>query len=91
MSSGRAEVPTQDRVLRCTLCDQDVNVHESPRAFIDPKLYVCLLCVGADQQSRETEPQLTFWQWSIVDDPLRKDLLRTEYRSYDPALAAIPY
>jgi hypothetical protein len=33
------------RRLDCTTCGQTIQVHEQPREFIDPALYVCGQCL----------------------------------------------
>lgn len=60
------------RRLWCTRCGENVRVHEEPREFIDPALYVCGLCLEPVAQP-ELHPE------------------REETRTYDPAIAAVPF
>lgn len=64
------------RDLRCTRCGALVRVTETPREFIDPRLYTC------DQCQQPGQPQT---QLNLTCQP------RHETRHYDPHTAAIPY
>lgn len=64
------------RPLNCTRCDKRWQVEEEPAGYIDPDLYVCPDCLDPTGGQLELE----------VDN-----ILRREYRRYDPDIAAIPF
>lgn len=63
------------RRLWCTSCGENVRVYEEPVEFLDPATYVCGECMRPVEVDRQIE---------FTPD-------REETRSYDPAIAAIPF
>lgn len=63
------------RELVCTRCADLVEVHEHPREWIDPDLYVCGTCLSPVER-----PQLRLVQGG-----------RSETPAYDPTQMEIPY
>lgn len=50
------------RILLCKQCGQPIRVHEEPREFIDPKLFVGGCCLEpTDQLELDGEREETRW------------------------------
>jgi hypothetical protein len=72
------------RVLICRGCGEPIRVYELPGPFIDPALYVGIVCgCSGRTSSAEEEPQ--YEQRSLFAAPLE------ETRDYDPMIAEIPF
>lgn len=79
---SKSPVRTGPRTLVCTRCGESVLVYEAPVPFIDPELFVC----GDHLVDVDRDVQL-----ELVDESGRNPEPRVEERSYDPALAEIPF
>lgn len=79
---SRSPVRAGPRPLVCTRCGETVLVYEAPAPFIDPALFVC----GDHLVDVDRDVQL-----ELVDESGRNTDTRVEERSYDPALAEIPF
>lgn len=63
------------RQLLCTVCLETWTVIEIPQPFVDPDLYTCPACLRGDLCEAE--------QLQLSE--------RVDTRTYDPALAEIPF
>ena len=72
------------RILVCTRCRTSVLVFELPGPFIDPDLYVGIVCRPFHgEEPREPDEQGA--QLTLMTGALE------ETREYDPMIAAIPF
>ena len=72
------------RIFQCQQCRGVHEIVEIPVPFIDPDLYVCDACNGAD-------PQLVFEQLGPAGRLIRDDTMPRRTRRYDPKIARISY
>lgn len=55
------------RTLVCTTCKTPVTVHEQPRQFIDPQLYICGQCLTSAQPTLEPRQETRTYDPAIAD------------------------